>query len=112
VRSVLLTGIDQPRPPVLYASLRQEADRSAESIIAPDKNGRCGHPIVCHSRLRHHLAHLSEEQQGLRGLLRGHQDTVYRLACDPTWLRWDFNTLAAYLEAFEWFRENLSRCGD
>lgn len=70
MHSILLTGIDQPRPPALYANLRREADRRTESIIAPDKNGRSGHPIVCHARLRGRLTHLREDHQGLRGLLQ------------------------------------------
>lgn len=108
VDSILLTGIDQPRPPELYASLREEATRRDESIIAPNKNGRSGHPIVCHARLKEQLANLCEEQLGLRGFLQNHQNSVYRLPCDPTWLQWDFNTPAAYQEALHWFRQNLS----
>jgi len=108
VDSILLTGIDQPRPPELYASLREEAGRHGESIIAPDKNGRSGHPIVCHARLTEQLANLREEQLGLRGFLQERQDSVYRLPCDPAWLRWDFNTPAAYKEALDWFHQTLS----
>ncbi len=108
IDSILLAGIDQPRPPALYRSLREEAERRSDSIIAPDKNGRSGHPIVCHSRLRDQLAHLREGQQGLRGFLQDHQDSVYRLPCDPAWLQWDFNTPSAYREAFDWFHKNLT----
>lgn len=108
VDSILLTGIDQPRPPELYASLREEAGRRDESIIAPDKNGRSGHPIVCHARLMEQLANLREEQLGLRGFLQEHQGSIYRLPCDPAWLPWDFNTPSAYQEALDWFYQNLS----
>lgn len=108
VRSILLAGIDQPRPPALYANLRRDANRRTESIIAPEKKGRNGHPIVCHARLQDQLAHLCEEHQGLRGLLQDHQDSVYRQPCDPAWLQWDFNTPTAYLEAFDWFREHFA----
>lgn len=103
VDSILLAGIDQPRPPALYASLRREAGQRAEPILAPDKHGRSGHPIVCHARLRDRLAHLSEEHQGLRGFLQDHLDSVYRLPCDAAWLQWDLNTPAAYQEALDWF---------
>ncbi len=103
VHSIMLTAVDQPRPPALYRLLRESAVQRAEPIIVPENGRRRGHPIVLKNILRERLTHLNEEALGLRELLNEHVASVHRLPCEPDWLRWDCNTPVAYKEALRWF---------
>jgi molybdenum cofactor cytidylyltransferase len=101
---VLISAVDQPRPPELYRSLAtvSEGDR----IVVPDNNGHRGHPIVFPDRFREELRTLDEQTFGLRGLLDRHRSETTIVPCPTDWQRWDFNTPEAYQEALAWFRRH------
>lgn len=101
---ILITAIDQPRPPALYQQLAQLAVTSP--IVVPDRAGHRGHPVVLAAKWRGELARIGEETLGLRGFLDRHGTETRRISCPPEWLLWDFNTPGAYEEALRWFRAN------
>jgi molybdenum cofactor cytidylyltransferase len=102
---ILVTAVDQPRLPLVYLRLREEAQNHSERILVPDREGHRGHPVVLNGSLRSALLGVSECTLGLRGLLDAHATETCRLRlCDPAWLRWDVNTLADYDEAFHFFQ--------
>lgn len=104
---LLITAVDQPRPPELYRLLAEKAESAA--IVVPDNAGRRGHPVVFEGRFRNAiLASLAEDRLGLRGFLDEHRGETTRIPCPADWLRWDFNTPEAYEEALAWFREKAS----
>jgi molybdenum cofactor cytidylyltransferase len=106
---LLLTAVDQPRPPALYRRLREAAQTHSGGIIVPDRLGGRGHPVVLAGSLRNQLLALDEGSQGLRGLLDVHREETCRLPdCNPAWLRWDLNTPGAYEEALAFFRSQLT----
>ncbi len=104
-RRVLVTSIDQPRPPALYRTLRDAAVKHGEAVLAPDRDGGRGHPVVLDAGLCPRLMDLDESSLGLRGLLDAHAASTRRIPCDPSWLRWDLNVPDAYHEARRWFEE-------
>jgi len=106
-RRILITAVDQPRPPVLYERLHRESAASPAKILVPDYLGRRGHPVVVAGSTRDELLTLDEGSQGLRGWLDAHRAETRRLMdCDPSWLKWDLNTPAAYEEALRAFRRS------
>ncbi len=105
-RRILITAVDQPRPPALYRLLANLAGTSP--VLVPDNAGHRGHPVVLSAGLREELAALTETTLGLRGFLDKHRAETTLAACPAEWLRWDFNTPGAYREALAWFRANQS----
>lgn len=99
---VLITAVDQPRPPELYRRLAAAAE--GDRILIPDNDGHRGHPIVFPHRFRDELKALEEQTFGLRGFLDRHRAEATLLPCPADWQRWDFNTPGAYEEALAWFR--------
>jgi molybdenum cofactor cytidylyltransferase len=99
---VLITAVDQPRPPELYRRLAASA--GIETILVPNQAGRRGHPVVVPERFRAELGALTEETLGLRGFLNRHRPETRFLECPPDWLRWDLNTPETHAEALAWFR--------
>jgi molybdenum cofactor cytidylyltransferase len=107
-RRILVTAVDQPRPPALYGRLRREAETSTDKILVPDRLGGRGHPVVIAGSARNELLALDENSFGLRGWLDAHRAETRRLPdCDPAWLSWDLNTPDAYEAALGFFRDHL-----
>ena len=108
VRKLLVTSVDQPRPPLLYQLLREAAVERSELIVAPNNTGRRGHPVIVDGSLHERLLVLNEATLGLRGLLNEFDSSMHLLACDPSWLQWDCNTPEAYRAALAWFQLHLA----
>lgn len=102
---ILITSVDQPRPAALYERLRRESEAAHAKILLPDFDGRRGHPVVVAGSVRDELLALDEGSMGLRGWMDAHRaETRHLPDCDPSWLKWDMNTPAAYEEALAVFR--------
>jgi molybdenum cofactor cytidylyltransferase len=101
--SILVTCVDQPRPPKLYRALRLAVHDHPTSIVVPDNHGRNGHPVALKSDLRPRLLTLEEDKLGLRGLLHEFAGEIHRMPCHPEWLSWDCNTPSDYRSARAWF---------
>jgi len=104
VKKILLTAVDQPRPPALYQLLRQASALREEMIVAPNNAGRRGHPVILDGMLCKRLLSLDERDLGLRGLLDEFRSSTHLMPCDPSWLQWDCNSPEDYGAALEWFR--------
>ena len=100
---ILVTGVDQPRPPELYRALKLAVHEHPTSIVVPDNHGRNGHPVALKGAMRHRLLTLEEDNLGLRGLLNEFANEIYRMPCDPDWLTWDCNMPSDYRSARTWF---------
>ena len=105
---LLVTSIDQPRPPTLYQFLREAAVERSEMIVAPNNAGHRGHPVIVDGSLHDRLLTLNEATFGLRGLLNEFRSSTHLLPCDSTWLQWDCNTPETYRAALEWFQSHLA----
>ncbi len=111
-RHILITAVDQPRPPALYRHVREGSRRHPEAAIVPDREGHRGHPVVLKASLRPRLLALREESGGLRGLLDDPAITICRLPGGPGGPAWDCNTPAAHREALAWFQALASATRD
>lgn len=96
---LLITAIDQPRPPVVYRQLLDHALAQPSRIHLPEFAGGHAHPVVFGARQRPLLSTLEEDSNGLRGLLDRHRAQT---------LRWpfglavrDFNHPEAFSQAKE-----------
>lgn len=104
---ILISAVDQPRPPALYHRLRAAAAAHPAKILVPTREGSRGHPVVLTGALRHELLALEEKSQGLRGLLDSHRAETYRLTDgDAAEWQFDMNTPDAYDRALRSFQEN------
>ena len=106
VGKLLVTSVDQPRPPALYQLLRQAALERSEMIVAPNNAGRRGHPVIVDGSLRERLLTLNEASLGLRDLLNEFHSSMHLLPCDSSWLPWDCNTPETYRAALAWFQSH------
>lgn len=105
-RHILITAVDQPRPPALYRLLASLAGTAR--ILVPDNAGHRGHPAVISTVLREEISVVDEQTLGLRGFLDRHRADTTLVPCPAAWLRWDFNTPETYQEALAWFRAHQS----
>ena len=98
--NVVLLAVDQPRPSKLIAQLlRSHVDNDAliTTPFVPDVGG--GHPIIFSGWLIQELIEVSDQQQGIRGILRRHYAVTNSVAVDSPLVRLDINTPADYARA-------------
>jgi CTP:molybdopterin cytidylyltransferase MocA len=69
--AVLVQSVDQPCPPAVVGALFEAVEQGAE-IAIPTYGGRRGHPICVAGHLLPELRLVTEEDQGLRAVVRRH----------------------------------------
>ena len=69
--AIVIVNVDQPAP---AASIHRLIEAHSDRYIAtrPTVGGRHGHPVIVSGRLRPELLEATEEDEGLRGILRRH----------------------------------------
>jgi CTP:molybdopterin cytidylyltransferase MocA len=95
--AIVIINVDQPRS---ADRIRELVERHDQQFAAtrPACDGHAGHPLVVSGWLRPELLEASEEQEGLRGIIRRHQDQLQEIPSDSGCLL-DINTRADYEEA-------------
>lgn len=102
-KHILVTAVDQPRPPAVYSGLLEAARSCKQTILVPDREGHRGHPVVFPGFFREQLLSTNEDTAGLRGILARHE--VEKLqGFDPEALGWDLNTPFDYEGALAYFQ--------
>ena len=98
VSSILILNVDQPREPQTIQTLLRRHEEAQALITIPTYRGKGGHPIIVDSSLLDHLLSVSEETQGVKALVRRHEDRTLRteMAAD---VLWDLNTPEEYQQA-------------
>lgn len=97
--AIMIIAVDQPRPSgVLRELVRAHLLRQA-LISVPFHGGRRGHPPVFSAALLPELLAVSEEQEGLREVLRRHGDAVQEVPMDSPLVLTDLNTDEDYRRA-------------
>ncbi len=95
VDAILVQSVDQPVwSNVLRALFASVPD---DGIAVPTFGGRRGHPICLSGCLLDELAGVTEEQQGLRAVVRNH--AVVDVPVDDESVVWNLNDPAAYAAA-------------
>ncbi|QDU59267.1 molybdopterin-guanine dinucleotide biosynthesis protein A [Planctomycetes bacterium Pan216] len=107
VGSVLITAVDQPRPPSIYGRLRAIAAADPSGIHLPDRKGRGGHPVVIGAACRVLLNEIERRPMGLRDVLDEHPDKVRRFAVPDDFPHCDCNDQRGYEEALATFMKGV-----
>lgn len=102
---LLITGVDQPRETDVYAVMLEAALEYPAGICVPAQGTHRGHPVVFGGETRDLAESVSDQSQGLRGVLDAAKDRVWRLPIDH-W-PWDLNTPEAYEVALEQARRGM-----
>ena len=100
-RAILIQNVDQPRPAAFLRSLI-EAHQEDAAATRPSFAGHHGHPVVVSGRLRSELMAATDENEGIRGVLRAHADSVTDVPCDDL-CALDINTPDDYRAALQRF---------
>lgn len=98
--TILLLGVDQPRPPDIVNAVLKAHDVSGALITSPRHKGLGGHPVIFAATLASELERISEECQGIRAVYEAHREEVNNVEMDEPILRLDLNTPEDYQFAF------------
>jgi CTP:molybdopterin cytidylyltransferase MocA len=98
VHAVVVQSVDQPVTSdileLLYRGLAEASD-----VVIPTYRGRRGHPVCVSGRLLPELQVVTEEEQGLRAVVRRHADHLVEVAVDTESVVRNLNDPAAYAAA-------------
>ena len=92
---VLVQSVDQP----CSADVLRALYTSPAAIAIPTYECRRGHPVCFAAHLLAQLRAVTEEQQGLRAVVRAHREDVAQVAVDDPAVTWNLNDPAAYAAA-------------
>ena len=97
--TIVLLAVDQPRPGwVVNCSLKSHLS-SGRPVTSPRYGGHGGHPLIFDASLFRDLANLSEEREGVREIMKRHEDSMNRVYFDNRIVRFDLNTPEDYEDA-------------
>ena len=74
---------------------------SSYRITIPTHGGKGGHPILISAELLPELAEIEEVSQGLKAVVRRHEEATERFDLDDPSLLWDLNTPEQYQNALD-----------
>ena len=97
--TLLLLNVDQPRSADTISYLLRQHRTSGPLITIPSFGGKGGHPVAFDGALLAELANISEETQGIREVVRRHQEGTRRLEMETGEVLWDLNTPEQYRAA-------------
>jgi molybdenum cofactor cytidylyltransferase len=98
VTAILVQSVDQPCPSHVAAALFAAVQAGAVVAI-PTYAGRRGHPICLSGQLLNDLRAVTEEEEGLRSIVRRHRDELVEVAVNSESVVWNLNDPAAYAAA-------------
>lgn len=101
VDALLILNIDQPRQIDLILSVLKSHKESQASITIPTYQNRGGHPIIFSARLFGELSQVSEDSQGIKALVRRHDNETNRVDLGLDEVLLDFNTKEEYCRAYK-----------
>jgi molybdenum cofactor cytidylyltransferase len=96
--TIVITNVDQPRPASLIRALLDAHADGDWLATRPAYEGQGGHPIIVSGKLRGELLAATDEQEGLRGILREHANQVQTIPWDESCVL-DLNTREDYERA-------------
>jgi len=97
--SLIVLSVDQPCPSAILRRLYEAAEVDGIDVAVPAFDGRRGHPICLAGRLLPELANVSEEDEGLRAVVRRHADARREVQVDSPIVHLNLNDRAAYADA-------------
>jgi CTP:molybdopterin cytidylyltransferase MocA len=101
--AIIIENVDQPRPAAFLKQLiAAHADGDGRVATRPSSDGHSGHPVIVSGHLRDELLGASDENDGLRGILRNHATEIRDFAAGEI-AQLDLNTPADYQSALRTF---------
>jgi molybdenum cofactor cytidylyltransferase len=97
--AVLVQSVDQPCSADVLNALFEATAQDAEVIAVPTYHGRRGHPVCLAGGLLPELRHVSEEEEGLRAIVRRHAEHVVEVPVESQSVVWNLNDPDAYAAA-------------
>jgi molybdenum cofactor cytidylyltransferase len=95
VGAVLIQSVDQPSSLEVLTGLF-EAIFQGGLVAVPTYEGRRGHPICLGGQLLTELRAVTEEEEGLRSIVRRHRDQLIEVPVSSESVVWNLNDPAAY----------------
>ncbi len=102
-RVVLVESVDQPCPSTVQEELFRVAEDTGAAVVIPTFGGRRGHPIVLARHVLPELLELSEEEQGLRAVVRSHARDTVEVPVNTDVVLWNLNDPQEYALAHRRF---------
>ena len=106
---ILVLNVDQPRTPECARSIMEQHLRHQDGLDTPSLltiptcRGKGGHPIIFHPSLVPEVMEIEEGAQGLKALVRRHEDRTLRLETENPEVLLDLNTAEDYKAALAHF---------
>ena len=97
--TIVLLAVDQPRPAWVVERALTSHVASGRLVTSPRYSGHGGHPLFFDVSLLPELANISEEREGVREVMKRHEETMNRVYFDNRIVRFDLNTPEDYEEA-------------
>ena len=99
--ALLLLNVDQPRSAETVRDLLRQHRSNGPLITIPTFEGKGGHPVAFDGALLGELESIREETQGIREVVRRHQEGTLRVELGTEEVLWDLNTPEQYRAALE-----------
>ncbi len=98
-QTLVLLNVDQPRTSETISALLSRHQSSDCLITIPVFQGKGGHPIILDCSLLPELLEIAEASQGIRAVVRKHEERMQRVEMDTPEVLWDLNTPEQYQAA-------------
>ena len=95
----LVLNVDQPRPAQIVAQVIESHSASKHLVTIPCHQGKGGHPVAISSTLIPELLEITEEEEGMKAVMRRHASETHRLELGNSDLLLDLNTPEEYQRA-------------
>ncbi len=99
--TVVILAVDQPRPVSVVKRVLQSHRRVRRPVSSPRYDGHGGHPLIFDASLMPDLASISEENEGIREVMKRYEPSMNRVYFDGPIVRIDINDRASYESALE-----------
>jgi len=98
-QTLVLLNVDQPRTAETISTLLSRHESSDCLITIPVFQGKGGHPLILDCSLLPELLEIAEASQGIRAVVRKHEERLQRVEVDNPEVLWDLNTPEQYQAA-------------
>jgi len=107
--TVLVIGVDQPRPRVIIQRLVDNHIKSLSKVTVPTYKGVRGHPAVLDGSLIPELLEANEQTKGLRAIIKRHEEDLVEVPFDNDVVLLDINDRADYEKVRSAYFEQVPR---
>lgn len=107
--TIILLAVDQPRPAWVVERALKSHLQSGCPVTSPRYSGHGGHPLLFDISIRDQLINISEQREGVREVMKRHEDEMNRAYFDNPVIRLDLNTPDDYKAALSKYPEMVAR---